>query len=94
MGQNNHRRELSVAQMVRFLMVEPTHEGSSPEFSTSDRIFLDLFGPFGDVRLVGEGVSIDYECVCDYIVNLKMLCRLSILKVLMGVGCACVRSQS
>jgi hypothetical protein len=43
MGQNNHRGELSLAEMVLFLVMEPTHQGSSPKFRTGDCIFLDLF---------------------------------------------------
>jgi len=36
-------RELSVAQPVGFLVVEPTHPGLSPRLDTGVRIFLDLF---------------------------------------------------
>ena len=36
-------RELSVAQQVGFLVVEPTHPGSSPLLDMGVRIFLDLF---------------------------------------------------
>ena len=35
--------ELSLAQLVRFLVVEPAHPDSSPRFGTGARIFLDLF---------------------------------------------------
>lgn len=34
---------------------------------------------------------VDYEDVCGDFVNLKMMiCRLSLLEVLIGVGCACI----
>ena len=36
-------RELSIAQLVGFLVVEPTHPGSSPLLDMGVRIFLDLF---------------------------------------------------
>ena len=35
--------ELSVAQLVGLLVVEPVHPGSSPRLDTGARIFLDLF---------------------------------------------------
>jgi hypothetical protein len=35
--------ELSLAQLVRFLVVELAHPGSSPQFGIGARIFLDLF---------------------------------------------------
>ena len=31
-------------------------------------------------------VSVDYEDACDDFVNLKMMCRLYLTKVLIGVG--------
>jgi hypothetical protein len=40
---NYHKfSELSVAQLVGFRVVEPTHPGSSPRLDTGARIFLDL----------------------------------------------------
>ena len=33
-------------QLVRSLVVEPTHPGSSPRLGTGARIFLDLFQDF------------------------------------------------
>jgi hypothetical protein len=35
--------QLSLAQLVRFLVVEPAHPSSSPRFGMGARIFLDLF---------------------------------------------------
>jgi hypothetical protein len=35
--------ELIIDQLVRFLMVEPVHPGSSPRLGTGARIFLNLF---------------------------------------------------
>ena len=41
-----------VAQMVRVLVVEPAHQGSSHILDSGVPIFLDLFQPFeGDVWL-------------------------------------------
>lgn len=36
-------RELSVGQMVRFLVVKSVHPGSSPQLATSAHILLNLF---------------------------------------------------
>jgi hypothetical protein len=36
-------RELSVAQLVGFLVVKPAHPGLSPRLDIGARIFLDLF---------------------------------------------------
>jgi len=35
--------ELIINQLVGFLEVEPTHQGSSPRLDTGARILLDLF---------------------------------------------------
>jgi hypothetical protein len=35
--------ELSLAQLVRFLVVEPVHLGLSPRLGMGARIFLNLF---------------------------------------------------
>ena len=37
-------RELSLAQLVWFLVVEPAHPGSSPRLGMGARIFLDFPG--------------------------------------------------
>ena len=39
-------RELIIDQLVRSLVVEPTHPGSSPRLGTGVRTFLDLFQDF------------------------------------------------
>ena len=49
---------MSVAQLVRLLVVEPAHQGSSLRIGTSARIFLDLTGNF--LSVVGD-VSVDSE---------------------------------
>ena len=36
-------RELSLAQLVRFFIVEPANPGLSPQLGMGARIFLDLF---------------------------------------------------
>jgi hypothetical protein len=50
------------------------------------------FRPSGNVRSVGGDVPVDYEGICGDFVNIKMMCRLSLSDVLIGVGCAYVRS--
>jgi hypothetical protein len=47
---------------------------------------------FNDVSSVGEDVSVDYEGVCGDFINLKKMYRLSLLKMLIGVGFTCVCS--
>ena len=37
-------------------------------------------------------VLIDYGCVYDDFINLKMMCRLSLSEILINVGCVCVHS--
>jgi hypothetical protein len=46
----------NVAQLVRFLVVEHVHLGSSPQLSIGARIFLDLFQDLTDaiVLVVGD----------------------------------------
>jgi hypothetical protein len=53
--------ELSVDQLVGFLVVEPTHPGLNSRFNTGARIFLDFSG-FNDTILsvVGD-VPVDSE---------------------------------
>ena len=34
-----HSSEVSIAQLVRFLVVEPAHLGSNPRFDTGARIY-------------------------------------------------------
>jgi hypothetical protein len=72
-------------QMVRFLAVEPTYR-----VQVVDLALAVAFS--GDVRSVGGDVPVDYEGVCGKFVNLKMMCRLSLSKVLIGIGGVCVCS--
>ena len=76
--------------MVRSLVVEPTHQDSSPRLRSGGHSFLDLFQASDDVCSLGGDVPVDYEGICGDFVNLKMTGRLSLSKVLIGVGCACV----
>jgi len=48
--------------MIRFLVVEPTHPGSSPRLGTVDRIFLELSQDFYGIMfsVVGD-VPVDSE---------------------------------
>ena len=43
------------------------------------------FRTSGDVRSVGGGAPVNYEGVCSDFVNLKMMCRLSLSEVLIGI---------
>ena len=43
----------------------------------------------GDAHSVGGDAPVDDEV---HFVNFKMICRLSLSEMLIGVGCACVRS--
>ena len=47
---------------------------------------------FGNVHSVREDVLISYEDICDDFINLKMMCRLGISEVLIGIGCVCMHS--
>jgi len=53
---------VSVAQLVRLLVVEPAHQGSSLRIGTSARIFLDLTGNF--LFVVGD-VSVNSETLVE-----------------------------
>ena len=71
--------------MVRGTVVSPAHQGSNP----GGRIYSSIFG---DALSVGGDVPVDDEGAYGDFVNFKMICRLSLSEVLIGVGCACVRS--
>ena len=58
-----NRSELSVAKMIRFLMMVPIHQGSIPRLGTDGRTSLDIFQPFRWCVLVGGDVPITYECI-------------------------------
>lgn len=66
--------ELNATRMVRFLVMEPTHQSSCLRLGTDSCVFWIYFRPSGDVRSVGGEVPVDYECVRGDFVNLKMLC--------------------
>ena len=54
----------------------------------------NYFRPSGDVRLVKEDVSVNYEGICDDFVSLKMMCRLNLWKVSIGYDVhACVQKD-
>ena len=46
--------------------------------------------PSSDVHSVKGNAHVDYECVCGDFVDMNMMCRLSLSKVLIGIGCICV----
>ena len=56
-------------------------------------LFLDLFQDFRRCVFNGRRRSRRRRGAYRDFVNLKMMCRLSLSKVLIGVGCACVHSQ-
>ena len=97
--ERTRQRELSVAQLVRFLVVEPAHQGSSPRLDNGACIFLNLFQDFtGAILLVVGDVPVDSEAPV-VTSSISRICRLSLLKVLIEVGlracihrgeCACV----
>lgn len=47
--------------MVRFLVVEPTHQGLSPRLGIGALIFLIYFRLSGNVRSVGGDIPVEYE---------------------------------
>jgi hypothetical protein len=55
-------------------------------------LFWIYFRLSDDIYLVGGDIHVDYEGACGDFINLKILCRLNISKVLIMVGCAFVRS--
>ena len=68
-------------------MVSPAHQGSSPGARIYSWIYFKISG---DAHSVGGDVPVD-DVYGDF-VNFKMICQLSLSEVLIGVGCACVRS--
>ena len=66
----------------------PIQQGSSHRLDIGARIFWIYSRPSRDVHLVEGDVTVDYEDVCDDLINHKMICRLS--NVLIRVGRACV----
>ena len=48
--------------------------------------FYIYFRPSADVRSVGGDVFVDYESVCGYFANLKMMCRLCLSEVLIRMS--------
>jgi hypothetical protein len=75
--------------MVRFSVVEPVHHCSSLIFDIGACIFLIYFKLFDNVRSLGD-VLMDYGDAFSNCVNLKMMSRLSLSKMLIEVGCACI----
>ena len=75
--------------MVKFLVMEPTHDCSNPTFDISSCIFLDLFQAFGDVRSVGEDVLGNYEVACGSFVNLNVLLARYLEGAHRGMLCVC-----
>jgi hypothetical protein len=74
------RRERTYGWMVRWTLVSPAH------------LFLDLFQDFRRCTFSGRRRPRRRRGVYGDFVNLKMICRLSLLKVLIGVGCTCMHS--
>ena len=76
--------------MVRGTVVSPAHQGSNPGARIYSWIYFRISG---DAHSMGGDVPIDDEGAYGDFVNFKMICRLSLSNVLIGVGCACVRSK-
>ena len=49
-------------------------------------IFCIYSGPYGNVRLVGGDVPVDYEGVCGDFINLNLMCHLSLSEELIGLS--------
>ena len=81
--------------MVRFLVVEPAHQGSSPRLDNGARIFLNLSQNLtGAILLVVGDVSVDSEALV-VISSISRICRLSLSEVIIGVGLrACIHRVS
>ena len=76
--ERTRQRELSVAQLVRFLVVEPAHQGSSLRLGTGVRIFLNLFQDLtGAILSVVANVSVDSEALV-VTSSISRICRLSL----------------
>ena len=69
-------------------MVSPAHQGSNPGARIYSWIYFKISGY---AHSVGGDVPVDDVVPTDF-VNFKMTCRLSLSEMLIGVGCACVRS--
>ena len=91
--------EPSVAQLLRFLMVKPAHQGLNPQFGTSAHIFLNLFQDLtGDILSVVGNVLVDSK-TSVMTSSISKICRLGLSEVLIWAGlracihmgeCACV----
>ena len=88
----NYEWEPTSVWMVRKTVVSPAHQSSSSRFHIGAHIFLNLFQAFLRWHLVRRDVPVDYEGICGDFVKPKMMCRLSLSKVLIGIGCVHVRS--
>src|ERR1043165_2497650 len=77
-----------VVELVGGTVVSPAHQSSNPRFDIGARIFVDLFQAFRRCAFSGRRRS-RRRRGGDF-VNFKMMCRLSIAKMLIGIGCACV----
>ena len=78
--------------MVKFIVVKPVHQGSSPYLTlvlTFSWIYVRLFGTVHSVQRDVPSTT----WLCGDFFNLKMLCRLNISEVLIEIGCECVHSS-
>lgn len=76
-----------ILKLVRFLVVEPDHQGSSPQLDIGARIFLDLFQNLNGVILsVVGGMLVDSDTLV-VTSSISKICRLiNLLNVLIEVG--------
>ena len=71
---------------VRFHVVEPAQQGSSPRLGTDARIFLDLFQDLtGAIVTVVGNVAVDIEAPV-VTSSILRICQLSLSEVFIGVG--------
>mgnify|MGYP005850232315 CR=1 FL=1 len=49
----------------------------------------EIFRIFDDARSLREDIPINLQGVFGHFVNLKMICRLNLSEVLIGIGCVC-----
>jgi len=89
MGKN----ELSIAQLVRFLVMELIHQSLSSRLGTNARFFLDLFQDLtGDILSVVDDVPVDSKASV-VILSILTICGHSLSKVLIRIRlgeCECV----
>ena len=73
-----------VVELVSRIVVSSSQQSSSPRLDIGVCIFLDLFQDFRRCAFSERRRSRRLQGACGEFVNLKMMCRLSITKMLIG----------